>query len=123
MALTSAQKAQIRELLGWSAMSVDDGPGYRLDSSMIAIANRPDEEARIVDALEKCDALTVRIEGAYDRLKASAVGSITLNPREIAILKSEGRRQTKIIAALLGVEIRPGALFGGGGGGGEVRHG
>lgn len=119
--ITQAQRAQIREYLGWSMLGHSSGPGYRLESSMDALnlAEKAADQTRVLAQLTAIDAIDTRITEAYDRLKASAVGSITLNAAEIGMLKGEARRLCKSIAAILGVEVRA-CKFGGGAQGGEV---
>lgn len=121
MALTQDQRAAVRDYLGWSMLGHSSGPGYRLESSMnaLSVAEKASDLARVVALLADLDDIDTRIAAAYDRLKASAVGSITLNAAEIAMLKSEGRRFARAIASILGVEVR-GGKFGGAALGGEV---
>lgn len=114
MALTDTQKSDIRDLLGWPARFHDsDG---RLERAFIALASLPTDETLIIALLAKAKDFEVRITDALGRIKASSVGSITLNPAEIAMLKMEGRRVVRRMAAILHVPIKQ-CSFGGGDGG------
>lgn len=121
MALTDTQKAKIRQYLGWSARyhTNDDA----LEKAMVTIGDLPEDEARVTAALTVLETLDTELTEARGRLKASVVGSITLNANEIAWLRSEGRRVVKRIAAILGVEIRSDAFGSGGSRGGVIKHG
>lgn len=123
MALTETQRAHIREVLGWQSLFHQHGPGNRVESAMTAIGENPEDEATVVSLLGKLTTLDGLIEGAYSRLRAQVVGSITLNAGEIGQLKSEGRRLCKTLAAILGVTI-PRCKYGGSTvGGGEILYG
>ena len=66
--------------------------------------------------------IDARLEDAYDRLQASAVGSIKLNAGEIGALRSEGRRIVGNIATLMGVMIMADAYGAGRMGGSNEFH-
>jgi hypothetical protein len=109
-------------VLGWQSLFLQQGDGNRVEAAMTAIATVPDSEALVVGHLVRLTALDARIEGAYDRLRASVVGPITLNSAEIGQLKSEARRICHVIAAILGVTV-PSCKYGGGMAGGEILQG
>ncbi len=117
MALTDTQKAEIRDFLGWPARFHDRDD--RLENAFTALADLPDDETRIIALLNKAKDIETRITDALGRIKASAVGSITLNQAEILQLKSEGRRAVNRIAAILYVPVKANA-FGGGAAGGPL---
>jgi hypothetical protein len=105
LALTSAQKADIRYFLGWSARFQQTDS--RLEQAMSAIATVPDSEALVITAIASCKTIDTNLVDAWKRLKAIKVGSIALPVRnEINTLRSEGRRFASRIASTLGVEIR-----------------
>lgn len=121
MALTDAQMSSIRFYAGWSGRyhSTDT----RLETAMRAVAEDPTQEALITNALTAsppgllaCLAdIDAKLTAAHGRLKADAVGSITLNRRELGQLVKEGQRHVRRLVALLGVERRA-DVFGGGAG-------
>lgn len=132
---TSNDRARIRWYLGWSARfhQMDS----RLEQAMNAVDMEPtdDTKALITGNLAQMDTLmNTTIPAAYNRLKALKVGSIDLPAhKEIAMLRSEGRRLGGQIAACLGVETRHDVWSGAGNksfagpngleGGNEFRHG
>lgn len=104
---TSAQRAKIRWYLGWSARFHQFDS--RLEQAMNAVDSEPtdDTSALIIANLTAMDALNTSIVAAYQRLKATKVGSIDLpGGMEIGMLRSEGRRLTGQVASTLGVEVR-----------------
>ena len=112
MALTGTQKAQVRYYLGWSARYFQFDS--RLEQAMDSIAGVADSEALVVAALATLADIDASLLDAHSRLKAKAVGSITLpGGQELALLRSEGRRFVGRIAATLGCEVRF-DVFGGG---------
>lgn len=112
MALTGPQKEKIRFYCGWSERfhAFDS----RLDMALAAVDVLPEVEAHLTNAatgdppgiIALLDEKVTQLRGVTDRLKASAVGSITLNPAELYQLRSEGRRLTGQLCAMLGVERR-----------------
>jgi hypothetical protein len=115
--ITSAQRAQIRYYLGWSArfhqtdsrleqamnaIDVGDVDTYNLIVSSIS-ATPPGLLASLTDVDSRISAAG----GALDRVKAMKVGSIELpGLQEIGVLRSQGRQFAGRLAALLGVEVR-----------------
>lgn len=120
MALTAAEKARVRDLTGWAAIF------HELDRSMEnaldAIATTPDDETRIRGHLTQLTDIDTRLTDARDRLMASAVGTITLNPAEISQLRAEGRRYVEAIASILRVQVKRN-FYGGNSGGGWMAFG
>ena len=106
MAFTETQRAQIRLYLGWSARfwQMDS----RLEQAMNAMDQAKVEEQAICDGLlVSLLAQDVLITACYTRLKALAVGKITLPGHgELLALRSEGRRLSGRLASTLGVAIR-----------------
>jgi hypothetical protein len=104
MALTEAQKSDIRLYLGWSARFFQYDS--RLEMAMSALETRPEHETQVIALLVKLTTIDAEIEAARSRFKADKVGSITLRKEEPDQLRDEGRMFAKRIASILGVEIR-----------------
>ena len=106
MALTDAQKDSVRQYVGWTFR-------FRQTDSQLELAlNAVDQDATVqatviamLAALANIDAA---ILDAYSRIKAKAlVGEIELmESQEIAILRSEGRRNVGRLAGYLGVPVK-----------------
>ncbi len=110
MALTSAQKADVRFYLGWSARFHQFDS--RLEQAMTALDTEPDSEALVIAEVAACKAVDAEIDGAHPRLKARKVGSIGLwGWEEITALRREGQRHVDRIASTLGVEVRTKVFF------------
>jgi hypothetical protein len=112
MALTAAQRTQIRLVTGWQ-----DGFGQfdsRLEQAMNYADSRPELLAQLQNAIDgsppgllaSIAAIDTKLLGAHTRMKALAAGSLTLNPAELQQLRSEGRRFVGRLCAILGVEAR-----------------
>jgi hypothetical protein len=112
MALTAAQRTQIRLVTGWQ-----DGFGQfdsRLEQAMNYVDSRPEMLALLQNAIDgtppgllaSIAAIDVKLLGAHTRMKALAAGSLTLNPAELQQLRSEGRRFVGRLCSILGVESR-----------------
>lgn len=117
MALTDAQKADIRRALGWSARFHQFDS--RLEQAMSAVENDAESEAQITETqanhgiLANIEAIATEVTAARARLKADKVGSILLRKEEIRQLRKEGDSWVEELAKLLGVETRNGGRFGG----------
>lgn len=133
MAFTEPQRVKVRFYLGWSARFHQHDS--RLEQAMNAIDVLADTQTQVELVLTDLDDLVTKLKDSYDRLKAMKVGSIELpGKNEVALLRSEGRRNVGGLAAILGVEVRQDvfgsgryrhfATSGGLGGGGNVmQHG
>ncbi len=103
--LTEAERSAIRKYLGWPGRFHDEHPA--LEQGFLALT--VDDEVEVRRELERITdpdtGIEVRLTEALDRLAARALGTITLNPMEIAALRSEGRRAVARIAALMGVQV------------------
>lgn len=106
MAFTSAEKAQIRQVLGYSALFYDLDP--RLEGQMDSLPTRDaDSAARISANLVKLTALDARMECALDNLDAAVAGSMTLlGPAQLVALRAHGRMLIQQIAITLEVPVR-----------------
>lgn len=106
MALTDAQRDSVRQYVGWTFR-------FRQTDSQLELAlNAVDQDATVqatviamLAALANIDAA---ILDAYSRIKAKTlVGEVELmESQEIAILRSEGRRNVGKLAGYLGVPVR-----------------
>lgn len=112
MALTAAQRADIRFLCGWSARfrqtdtalemslnALDMDPETLLLFTNSAVANPP-------GLIALARGVLTQIATATKRLKASKVGSIELNSREMDQLRDLGRQYTAQMCSILGVPRR-----------------
>ena len=104
MALTDQQKADVRNALGWSARFHQFDS--RLEQAMSALATEPEHEQQVIDLLADVASMKTKLTDSHNRLKASKVGSIDLNPMEVQWLRKEGARFCNEIASILGVGIR-----------------
>ena len=110
--LSPAQRESVRFYLGWSARfhQIDSA----LEQALSAVGFDPETEARITNPisgtppglLSLLEDVDAKLLGGHGRLKASQVGSITLNAAEIDQLRGEGRRHAARLAAVLGVVVR-----------------
>lgn len=103
-ALTDAEKATIREYMGWSARFAQTDTA--LERAMSAIDGMPAELDKLrahLTELARIDAALVACEA---RFKADQVGSITLSQSELRRLRSRGEERLGRMATLLGVEVR-----------------
>ena len=113
MALTDAQRAQVRKYLGWPARWWQTTS--QLEMGMNALDQTPAELTEVETMLTALADIDTRITGAYGRLKAMKVGSIELPGHgELMALRSEGRRLTGRLSAKLGVPILADAWGSGG---------
>lgn len=106
MAFTDAQKAQIRQVLGYSELFHD--VDTRLESQMDEIGTRsPDAETRVKSSLTAITALDTRISTALDNLDVRKAGSIELlGPAQLETLRQHGRMLIQQIAITFEVEIK-----------------
>lgn len=105
MALTEAERVQVRLYMGWSARFFQFDS--ELEQAMNALDSKPDTEQLIRDLIAECQRIDTAIVNAENRFKAAAVGSIKLTlGNELALLRSRGRQFSGRMAATLGVEVR-----------------
>lgn len=130
MALTEAERNQVHMYLGWS------GRWAQFDGDLTRALNAADMDADslvfIRAQLDELVRLDTSLTAAESRLKASVVGSITLNDRELDRLRGRARQAVGRLATHLGVEVRsdaygPGKSYNANpwrrGGGNYQRHG
>ncbi len=102
MALTGAQKAEIRKFLGYSDASA--GSYSLLEGRMNALS--PDGEAQAIVMLADLDAIEDQLRSHWTIQKAKKVEEIELWGYEgLIALQGEGDRLVRQLANLLGVEI------------------
>lgn len=105
MALTDAQKADIRYYLGYSMRFHQSDS--RLEMAMRALEEDSDAETLVLADIARLKAIDLKFEAAYDRLKVMQVCDIKLaHKAELCSFRSEGRRVVGRIAATLGVPVR-----------------
>ena len=112
MALTDAQRSEIRLYLGWT-------PRYgqsdnALERAMNAIETFPTDEALITNAIDgdppgilvSLKVIDAELISAHPRLKADNVGTLKLNRSEMRQLRKEGTRLVGRLSGIMGVEVR-----------------
>lgn len=114
MALSALQSAQIHRFLGYSDRHRDiaGGRSQRVQQALVGLSATIETEVTTLLGTT-ADAATANtlfgIQAAIlaqrTRRKAAMVGSITLNPAELAQLRSEGSALLAQLASLLGLEI------------------
>ena len=108
--LTEAQQALVRYYCGYTGRFRQFDT--RLEQAMRAISTLPESEALITNDLYAetpgllacCQDIDTKLTASHRRLKVGKVGPIELNPREISMLRDEGRRFVGRLCQLLGVE-------------------
>jgi len=104
MAFTGAEKATIREYMGWSARFAQYDTA--LERAMSAIETMPDDEAKARTHLVELARIDAAIQACEARFKATKVGSIVLSESELSRLRSRGAERLGRLATLLGCEVR-----------------
>lgn len=105
--LTTAQRMQVRMYLGWSERFHQTDSALEQAMNALDQSQSTDAEAQVISYLTELGTIDTSITAAYVNLQATQVGSIKLDgPRQIAVLRGEGRRIVGRIASLLGVEVR-----------------
>lgn len=113
MAFTESQRVEIRRYLGYQALFRQTDS--MLERSMNAVDTYAETETSVEARLAELAALEANVTACYSRLKALKVGAIELPGHgELSGLLSEGRRITKALAVVFGVDVLEGAVFGGG---------
>lgn len=109
MALTNAQRVEIRRCLGWSARFRQFDS--RLEQAMNALdamfSTDPDTTTQVIGYLASVAAVEVELLDAHTNAQAEQLGAIKLDGAKlIGILRSEGRRFVGQLSATLGVPVR-----------------
>jgi len=118
---TDLQVARIRHFLGYTVGYADWWTALHGGLENIA-QNSPADFAVITNALTasppgllaQLEDIEVRMTGALSRIKASAVGSITLNAGELQMLAQQGRRLAAALSQTVGVAIERDVFASGG---------
>lgn len=116
MPLTSAQIVSIRHYLGYDTRMLNTDPAQYYVQSAIEYLNDPSKTADLAlvtnpitgtppGLLARLYDIETKLLSAHNRIKALQVGSIKLQPREIAMLRSEGRRAVNGLSTLIGVPV------------------
>lgn len=108
-ALTDLERAKIRAALGWPARY--HLLNSRLEHALDAVNDLPGDLSLVRVLIANMDDIDARLTDALDRLQASAVGSITLNPGELTMLRTEGNRQVASLARILYVDVIDGGKY------------
>jgi len=105
-AFTDAQKAAIRQYLGFSELFHD--VDTRLESQMSEIGTRsPDAATRIVNNLTALAAIDTRLTSALDNLDLVRAEDVTfLGPAQLEAIRTHGRMLIGQIAITLEVQPR-----------------
>lgn len=101
MSFDATQKANIRFYLGYQDQFRDVNTS--LESQMSAGAISAEAVTIVVGILASLAQVDADLIAARKRLKASKVGSIMLNSRELDMLKGEGGRFVGRLASIFGV--------------------
>lgn len=112
MSLTDDEKARVRMYLGWSARFGQTDTA--LERAMSAIEQQPADLALAREHLAELARIDTSIRASESRLKASQVGTITLNAGELSALRSRGEERVGRLATLFAVETRNNAYRPGG---------
>lgn len=109
MALSNANRVEIRRCLGWSARFRQFDS--RLEQAMNALdamfSTDPDTTNEVLGFLTSIQNVEAEILSAHTNLQAMKLGSIELDGvKQIGMLRSEGRRFVGQLAATLGVPVR-----------------
>lgn len=106
MALTDAQRDSVRQYVGWTFRFLQSDS--QLELALNAVDQDTTAQATVISMLAALANIDTAILDAYSRIKAKTlVGEVELmESQEIAILRSEGRRNVGKLAAYLGVPVR-----------------
>lgn len=114
MPFTDQEKVQLRRHLGLSTVAESNYPWvdtfWAVDKVLTTLSTAAEAEARSI--LAKLTTIETALDTAISRLKASKVGSITLNATETRDLRTERARWRRELSVLLGVPLaHPGGMI------------
>lgn len=108
MPLTDAEKVSIRRHLGLNSASAANYPFietfFSANQVLETLSATAETECRTI--LTRLTNIETSLDSALGRLKASEVGSITLNNEEPGHLRRELKHWRRELAVLLGIPIR-----------------
>jgi hypothetical protein len=116
MPLSSLERAKVRHYLGYGVLFISEDPdSSKLESAMDVLDTRTDSltlvQSPLVSSppgiLARLDDLEQKLLQSHNRRKASEVGSIVLNTRELLDLRDEQNRARLDLARILGVMPMP----------------
>lgn len=116
MALTAAQEAQIRHYLGYDMKQLNTDPYQYAITSAIRELNEVGREEQLAlvtneltdsppGLLARIYDIQTKLVASLENLDATKLGTIELNPAQIGLLRSEGRRAVVELANLIGVPV------------------
>jgi hypothetical protein len=113
MAFTNAEKASIRNFLGWNARWVQfDSALERAFAFVESASDGGDTSSEDLarSLLASITSIQTEIDGTHPRFKATQVGTIKLNPAEVAQLVDRGESYIGQLARVFGVPVYGRAL-------------
>ena len=110
MSLTDKQKHRVVYYLGWAGLTlVADSTHYNsVVNDRLGTVAKPlntQIENLVKDLLDCLQKIDEQLKSAQCRLAASSVDNITMNEREISMLKGERRRYTRELSDHLDIPI------------------
>lgn len=110
MALTDKEKHRAVYFLGWSGLTiVEDSTQYNsVVVDRLGTVAKPlnlDIERIVKGLLECLESIDERLKEALCRLTASQIDTITTNPDEIRMLRSERKRNIRLLSDHLDIPI------------------
>lgn len=104
MAWTPTERLTIRLYTGWSDRFLqDDGA---LERALNATDGKTETEVLVRAILAEIVVIETELTAAHQRLQASKVGSIGLNPNEVRQLRDRGEEKSSRLCQLFGIEGR-----------------
>jgi hypothetical protein len=117
VSFTPTQKTSIRFYLGYQDQFRHINTS--LEQQLVEGGISAEAEVVVIDLLGSLATTDAELVNAHKRMKASKVGSIFLNDRELSMLRSEGRRFVWRLASVFGITPRN-DVYGDGTSGGAI---
>ncbi len=104
MAFTETERVQIRRYMGATALYQNQDT--RLESAITTVSNNAAQESEVRDVLlVKLISIDAQLENTWPQATAAAARDVKVDAaRGMVMLRSEGRRFAKRLAAILGFE-------------------
>lgn len=119
MALSDANKAQVRRYLGYPDINRSSHSG--LENAMTALSS--EGETVVTGVLTQLDTIQTSLQGEWAYLRVQRAEDVTLNSAgALRALRAEGRRLAEELAATLDVQVNR-DIFSGGSSSGVARRG